>query len=87
MDIIKDITKELQESRDWSKVITGYDELISYSTSEIHLQYELWYLFRFTTDKELKDMYDNVTWHNGIKGGWCYDPEIVREYERRKRYK
>lgn len=81
------LTKEIEESRDWSKVITGYEELMNYGTSQNLLQRNLFYLFKFVTDEDLEENMKNVTYHNGNKNGYCYAPELVSEYNRRQRYK
>ena len=64
-------------------LITGYDELMSFATSQDVAQRELWYLFSETTDAELKKMFFELKCH---LPGYCYNPEVKAEFKRRVSY-
>lgn len=66
--------------KDYSKLITGYDELMSFGQSSDPLKYELFYLFRDVTDEELKEQFFEAKCH---LPGYCYEPELKAEFKRR----
>lgn len=67
-------------SKDYSKLISGYDELMSFANSQDQTQYQLWFLFSETTDDELKKMFFENKCH---LLGYCHNPEIKAEFKRR----
>ena len=65
---------------DYSKCITGYDELMSFGSSSDLTKYDLFFVFRMTPDKELIMAYIE---NKCYLPGYCYDPLTKREFERR----